>query len=242
MLNRNAYIGRNVEILFKNSIGDNPSAIAAIQRHFNIAGRFLGAISTGIHAEKADVKMEFADGHNVDANVKAFKESSVSYNQLTRTSLANFCRRFDLTREQPKLERLFISKARDVSGKLFPEAVQDEMRPVFQRIAGDVLSWSFSFKQSREIVVVYERDASLMLLYPMREVIRELGTALSFTKKGNIAIGNCVIFQRKGGDGIHAAGIPRDSLRHPGNDVQLKLKMNDFVSQMQGILLASYSI
>ncbi len=40
MYNRNAYIGRNVEILFKNSIGDNPSAITAIQRHFNIAKSF----------------------------------------------------------------------------------------------------------------------------------------------------------------------------------------------------------
>lgn len=242
MLNRNAYIGRNVEILFKNSIGDNPTAVAAIQRHFGISGRFLGAISTGIHAEKSDVKMEFADGHNVDANVKAFKESSVSYNQLTRTSLANFCKRFSLEREQPLLEELFIAKSRDVSGKTFPEAVRGELLPVFQRIASDVLSWSFSYKQSREIVVLYERNASMMLLYPMREVLRELGTAVSFTNKGNVAIGCCVILQRKGGDGVHAAGIPRDTLRHPGNDVQLKLKMNHFVARMGGLLLATYPI
>jgi hypothetical protein len=242
MRNRNAYIGRNVEILFKNSVGDNPAAIAAIQNHFNIEGRFLGAISTGIHAEKTDVKMEFADGHNVDANVKAFKESSVSYNQLTRTSLANFCRRFSLTGEQPELERLFIAKANDVKSKLFPESVHDRMRPVFQRIARDILLWSFSFRQSREIVVVYERDASVMLVYPMREVLREIGTAIAFTDRGNISIGSCVTFQRKGGDGIHAANIPKGSLRHPGNDVQIKLKMNEFVGQMRSVLLTSYTI
>jgi len=55
-MNRNAYIGRNVEVLFKNSIGDNPSVISKIQRYFKINSRFLNAVSTGIHAEKADVK------------------------------------------------------------------------------------------------------------------------------------------------------------------------------------------
>ena len=86
-MNRNAFIGRNVEILFKNSVGDNPSVIKKLQEIFTIEGRFLQAISTGMQNEKADVKLEFADGRNIDANVKAFKESSVSYNQLTRTSL-----------------------------------------------------------------------------------------------------------------------------------------------------------
>ena len=72
-MNRNAIIGRNVEILFRNSIGDNPSVVSKIQAYFGIQSRFVNAISTGIHAEKADVKMEFADGHNVDANVKQRK-------------------------------------------------------------------------------------------------------------------------------------------------------------------------
>ncbi len=57
-MNRNAYIGSNVEALFANSIGDNPRAIKAIQEHFGIQGKFLSAIRTGIHAEKGDVKME----------------------------------------------------------------------------------------------------------------------------------------------------------------------------------------
>lgn len=58
-MNRNAFIGRNVEILFKNSIGDNPSVIKKIQAAFGITANYLNAMSTGIHSEKADVKMEF---------------------------------------------------------------------------------------------------------------------------------------------------------------------------------------
>ena len=78
-MNRNAYVGRNVEQLFKNSIGDNMDVIKKIQECFGIKSRFLKAISTGIHSEKADVKMEFADGHNIDANIKAYKKTRRSF-------------------------------------------------------------------------------------------------------------------------------------------------------------------
>jgi hypothetical protein len=110
MTNRNAHIGRNVEILFKNSVEDNPSVIEKIQKYFDIDSRFLTAISTGIHSEKADVKMEFADGNNIDANIKAFKKTSVAYNQLTRTSITNFCKLFFDEAMQTELEQLFITK------------------------------------------------------------------------------------------------------------------------------------
>lgn len=40
-MNRNAFIGRNVEILFKNSVGDNPSVIKKLQEIFTIEGRSL---------------------------------------------------------------------------------------------------------------------------------------------------------------------------------------------------------
>ena len=48
-MNRNAYIGRNVEILFKNSIEDNPSVIAKIQEYFNIKSRFLSYIAPKVN-------------------------------------------------------------------------------------------------------------------------------------------------------------------------------------------------
>jgi hypothetical protein len=42
-----------VEILFKNTIGDNPSVIRKIREKFGIDGRFITAINNGIHCEKA---------------------------------------------------------------------------------------------------------------------------------------------------------------------------------------------
>lgn len=92
MKNRNAYAGRNVEHLFVNSIKDHPSAVSKIRNAFHIEGRFINAINTGIHAEKADAKLEFACGRNVDANIKAY---TIGLNQITRTSIDNFCETFN---------------------------------------------------------------------------------------------------------------------------------------------------
>lgn len=241
-MNRNAFIGRNVEILFKNSIEDNPSVIAKIQQHLNIKSRFLNAVSTGIHSEKSDVKMEFADGHNIDANIKAFKQNGVAYNQLTRTSIANFCKLFFDRSMQDEIELLFVSKARNTKSHVFPSSVQSRIGAAIQAKSDKILEWAFSYKQSREILILYERTTSVMLIYSMREVFKRLGKTVTFTKRGNIAIGETVVLQRKGGNGVHSIGIPKDSLRHPGNNVQLKLKMREFVKAMENILLTSYRI
>ena len=239
-MNRNAYVGRNVEQLFKNSIGDNMDVVKKIQECFSIKSRFLKAISTGIHSEKADVKMEFADGHNIDANIKAYKKTT-GYNQLTRTSIKNFCNKFDLDC-QSLLETLFINKAANVSSMTFPADKQDEIRKILEPKIQEIVDWSFSYKSSREILVLYERQDSIMRIYSMKEVLKNIGIEFSFTEKGNIAIGKYIIFQRKGGNGIHAKDIKKTDIVHPGNNVQMKLKMNPFVAGMTAFEIASYSI
>jgi hypothetical protein len=81
-----------------------------------------------------------------------------------------------------------------------------------------------------------------MYIYPMREVFKRLGTETKLTLRGSIAIGKCVVIQRKGGNGVHSLDIPKDSLKHPGNNVQVKLKMRELISEMDDILLAHYHI
>ncbi len=239
-MNRNAYVGRNIEHLFKNSIGDNPAVVKKIQDSFGIKGRFLRAISTGLHSEKADVKMEFADGHNIDANVKAYKKTA-AYNQLTRTSIKHFCEIFGLNCSS-LLERLFIDKAARVSSMLFPPEIQSEIRTHLESKITDIVNWSFSYRQSREILVLYERQESVMRIYLMKDVLRHIGLDFNFTDRGNIAIGKYIVFQRKGGNGIHAQNIQKTDIAHPGNNVQLKLRMNPFVSGMKDFEVASYQI
>ena len=116
MTNRNAYVGKNVETLFKNSIVDHKDICEKIRSIFKIEGHFSNAINRGIQNEKVDVKMEFSCGRNVDANIKAFK---IGLNQLTRTTCESFCKEFDINCFK-WLQNLVIGKAKKgTSNRLF---------------------------------------------------------------------------------------------------------------------------
>lgn len=241
-MNRNAFIGRNVEILFKNSIIDHPSIINEIKSNFKIEGRFLNAISSGIHGEKADVKMEFACGHNIDVNIKAYKEE-VAFNQLTRTSVNKFCEIFSINElSKNELINLVINKSANTKSMLFPMDSQEKWGEFFTENAINILKWGFSYKQSREIVVLYERNESIMRIYYMKEVLTKLNKKIVFTGKGNVNIGSCVSFQRKGGNGSLSRNIPKTDIKHPGNNIQLKLKVDKFVEEMDRYKVGEYFI
>lgn len=99
--NRNAYIGMNVESLFKNSIVDHTDIVGEIQEKYGIEGRFLNANKSGIVGEKSDVRLSFASGHYIDVNIKAYKEES-AFNQLTRTTVKHFCEVFNISEQKKK--------------------------------------------------------------------------------------------------------------------------------------------
>lgn len=241
-MNRNAFIGRNVEILFKNSIGDHPTIIDEIKKSFKLDSRFLNAISSGIHGEKVDVKLEFASGHNIDVNIKAYKKEA-GFNQLTRTTVNKFCEVFNISEsDKNELIDLITLKASNTKSLLFPIDVQAKWYDFFNSNVIEILKWGFSNKSSREILVLYERNNSIMRIYVMKEVLNRITKTVTFSQKGNINIGECVSFQRKGGNGSLSKTIPKNSIKHPGNNVQLKLKINKFVEEMESYKIAEYSI
>jgi len=239
-MNRNAFIGQNVETLFKNSIGDHPSAVDAIRDKFKIVGYFQGAMKTGIHGEKVDVKLGFSCGHNIDANIKAFKEES-GFNQLTRTSVAHFCQVFDITERRCELEDIVVNKSKNTNHPLFSESDWLNWKPFFTSRKTDILRWCMSSAPSREILVLFNRTSSKMLIYSMKEAIHVLDGGIEYSK-GGFNIGECVSFQRKGGNGSLSRNIPKSSIKHPGNNVQLKLKVNKFVEIAEKIKLCDYDI
>jgi len=238
-MNRNAYRGRNVEILFRNSVSDHPSVINAIKSAYSITGNFRTGISSGIHAEKRDVTLEFTCGRNIDANIKSYGE--MAYNQMTRTSIEHFCGEFGLSC-QDWLEELFLSKARNVSQKLFSESEQPKALGIFSPIARRMVKWSLAAKTSREILVLFASPESLFRIYKMDDVLRHVGYDIGFTARGNLTIGDYIVFQRKGGNGASYCHMRKDDIRHPGNNVQLKLKVHDFVDGMKPYMLSSYGV
>lgn len=240
MSNRNAYLGKDAELLFKNSIGNHSDIIDRIIDVFKIKGKFSQAINVGIYAEKADVKMNFSCGNNVDISIKAYKQA-VAYNQLTRASINKFCKIFNLDCLD-YLQNLVISKSRNVKSNLIPFEEQEKILSIFQPIAKEIVKWSFSNETTKELLVLYQREKNLMRIYVMKDILKTLKYDIIFTDKDNIIIGDYIVIQRKGGNGSLSKTIPKDSIKHPGNNIQLKLKIKDFVNGMKNYELASYFV
>ncbi|MDR1695564.1 MAG: hypothetical protein LBR69_02885 [Endomicrobium sp.] len=239
--NKNAFAGMNIEILIKNSIIDHPAVIEKMKNKFNIQGSLSNTAGGGIYGDKSDVRINFTCGHYIDANVKGFRDN-VGFNQLTRTSVSKFCDDFALgQREKVELENIIVAKSKNTRNVLFSQEQQEKWGVFFAKNAKGILKYGFANNPSREILVLYNRDTSVVKIYAMKDVLNSLPTNIVFTK-GGFNIGCCVAFQRKGGNGSLSKDIPKTNIRHPGNNIQLKLKVHRIIDLLEPVKLAEYAI
>jgi len=237
--NKNAFIGKNNEELIRNSIADHPSVIQKLIDRFNIKGIFENTAGGGIYGDKSDVRINFTCGRYIDANIKSYR---VGFNQLRRTTVSKFCDDFNLSPQQKdELEFLVVEKSKNTKNPLFPIEKQKNWGIFFRENAKDILKWGFSEKQNREILILYDMYASLVKIYHMKDVLQQLPTEIIFTK-GGLNIGNCITFQRKGGNGSYSKNIPKTTIQHPGNHIQFKIKIAKLISNLEQFILAEYSI
>ena len=173
--------------------------------------------------------MGFADGRNVDANIKAYKPQ-VMFNQATRTSLGKFSEVHGL--DVSELRELFRLKAQDTNRPLIPLSSQNKWREIIQPKAKAIVKWSMSDHPTREVLVLFDRVANVMKLYKMTDVLSQLDYFVGFTPKGNIKIGSSFQLQRKGGDG-NVKSYPKTDSRHPSNHIQIKLNIKSFLSELE---------
>ena len=135
--------------------------------------------------------MEFLCGRNVDANIKSYKETA-AYNQLTRTSLSRFCNHFNIDYFD-LLQDSFIRKTKSINSKLIPKYKQNEILDMLQLQQKIWSNGLMRYKKSRETLVLYERNNSLMQIYAMKDVFKKIDYKIEFTNNSNIAIGNSII-------------------------------------------------
>lgn len=238
--NRNAISGRNIEILFKNTIKDHLNVIENIKKYFNISGDLDSSMQTGIYGEKVDVKIGFNCGHTIDANVKSYKAKTSGANQLARASVDRFCEIFNIDEEnKDKLKNIVLNKAKNKDNFLFPEKEIEYWKSVFIPLKDKIIKWGFSKNKSREILVLYCKEDEVFYIYPMKEVLKNISKDIKFTK-GGFDIGDYVSFQRKGGNGKSSTKYKKTDIKHPGNNFQLKIKCYKFVNGMENYLLDKY--
>ncbi len=232
MSNQNAYIGKDVERLFKNSVRSKAHVLESLKQCFNIEGEFATSYSTGTDAGKSDVILKFADGKTLSANVKAFK---AGFNQITRAKIPAFCTRFGIESLKPIFEDGAIRVA-SKSGRFILESDEDKVLEILSPLAKRILQVSIAGLERPELLVLYDRTKNLMILYGMDDLLENLDYQITFSKKGIIKLGHYFTIQRKGGNGVHSIHISKTSLDHPGNGLQVKMNVRKFVLENESLI------
>ena len=242
MKNTNFATGQKVEILFSESIAEQPDIIELLKAEYGVDGDFLNTTVVGGRG-KCDVRILFDCESNIDASIKTNTAKSY-YNQLTRLTVDNFARYFVLTDdEREDLRYLVMAKCRNPRSLMFPLSERKKFEGIIAPLIDAILKRSFSDDPGSEILVLFNRDEGIMRIWKMEDVLDEISHTLTYSKQGgNMVIGGCVVFQRKGGNGEYAASIDKMSPNHPGNQVQIKLHIRDFIELHHQNMLAEYQI
>lgn len=245
MRNRNFATGEEAELLFSESIARQPDIIELLKTEYSIDGDFLNSTVVRERARgraKRDARILFDCGSNIDASIKTNTANSY-YNQLTRLTVDNFAKYFGLADDiKEDLRDLIMAKCRNTKASLFPENKRKMFEAVIEPIIDPILREAFSNNPSREILVLFNRDEGVMRIWKMEEVLNIISHAISYSSQGgNMVIGGCVYLQRKGGNGQYVK-VPKTSPDHPGNQVQIKLHIRDFINLHQQSRLAEYEV
>jgi hypothetical protein len=240
MVNKNnAEEGKETELMIKNNICDWSQIINILKEKFKIKGKLDNTSRSGIYGDKADVRISFDCGHYIDVNVKGYK---IGFNQLVRTSISQFCRDFNLSEsDKLDLERIIREKAKNTKRELFTEKDWVKWSVFFENNVEKLLKLAFSENPNREILVLYNKETFVVKIYSMKDVLRELSKQKIKRTKGGFNLGKNISFQRKGGDG-NIKTYPKTDLRHPSNNIQMKLKIGKDKDFLNSIELAKYNI
>ena len=224
MANQNAFIGMDAERLFKNSIGNQAAVLSTLREHFGIKGDYAKSFSVGTDAGKSDVMVRFTDA-TLSANIKAYK---TGFNQLTRTTISLFCNEFNIHHLRSTFEEGVVRVA-SKKGRFILADDEPLVLATISSLARRIVHFSLARQENPELLVLYNRTTNVMFLYDMKDLLDNLEYNVAVSGRGVIKIGQFITIQRKGGNGVHSLHIPKTSLDHPGNNLQVKMKVGTVV-------------
>lgn len=70
------------------------------------------------------------------------------------------------------LQNLIINKSKNVKSNLIPSKEQEKILSIFQPIAKEIVKWSFSNKDTRELLVLYQREENVIRIYAMKDILK----------------------------------------------------------------------
>jgi len=209
--------------------------IALIKAKYHITGNLLEVHPTGSNQKKSDVLMLFSNNYSLGVNIKAGKSN---FNQVTRLWLEKLVSELKLTLECTNAITRGIDNHRLKRSKVFIEAIYNELiKREFEQKSKNIMELIFKGLNNDivKILALFDRDKRLFYLYDINDVIYNLSSLpISFSKRGVVKFGNFITMQRKGGNGHHII-MDKSDPKHPGNQLQFKMKILSFMEQISPI-------
>lgn len=193
-------------------------------------GDFLEVHSTGNNLKKSDVLLGFSNNYFLGINIKAGK---VGFNQITRLWLEKLKSEIYLENELVEIIQNGIDNHRLKRSKILIEPnFQEKIKNAFEQKSKLILELIFKGigNDVVKVLVIYNRNNKVFYFYDIDELIENISKlGISFSKNGVVKFGEFITLQRKGGNGdkLH---LPKSDSRHPGNQLQFKMKIIDFVN------------
>jgi hypothetical protein len=188
---------------------------------------------TGGNLKKSDVLMLFSKGKNLGVNIKSGKSN---FNQLTRLWTAQLVDKLKISPAAAVILQngvdnyRFKRKNKDNKIIFIEPQSQAALKKEFDGNKRQILELCLRGINNdvAKILALYDRDKRNYYLYDLEEVIAETAKQpIEFTKKGIVKFGEYITLQRKGGNGV-AHTMPKSDPKHPGNQLQFKIKMTSF--------------
>lgn len=230
MANRdNAELGNKAERAFSNHVRNYVEIQDAIRQKFEITGDFLESHPTGPNQRKSDVLILFSNSTPVGANIKVGK---ASFNQITRGTLQNVSSKVGFSDNTIEALHIGIDNYRLGREKIlieerFRDAVTEDLTNIGYKMFESIFRGRGN--DIAKILVLQDRNTSVWNIYDLEDVILQASKLpITFSKNGVIHFGNYFSLQRKGGDG-NVTRVPKADFRHPGNDLQFKIKILEYM-------------
>lgn len=243
--NINHSIGKENEEILTDIFNKNRKLFQLIAKNFGNNENVISytAERIGHLGKKSDFTINTSNGDNYSVTVKSFKGNG--FNQVSRVGISRFISNFNLSVQIKKvLERATIRYATKTTQKWITDEIKDTVVNSFKSVAFDIIQDSLSGEDNPMLLVLMQSDVDRIYFFKMDDFLKQMKEELKteITPRGVISLHPCFTIQRKGGNGRKDDALfGKESLKHGGNDLQIKMKSLAIIKSFSSIVICNYA-
>lgn len=163
----------------------------------------------------------------------SLKEAEANFNHLGRTWLDNYAKEWGMPENVKAAIQECLEKRLQSGSGFISEPHTKTIFDYFKSNANRILKYVFTKNEKNlTFLGIHDFVKDEWHIAKMDDVLDFVSNSqISVTSRGILKFGDCVSMQRKSGNGKHCK-IPKDSIRHPGNQIQFKIKPLSILKEM----------